>query len=154
MPLAFASRDEFAAVSMKGRRFLLWAAVLYLVAQFAMMIGVPGLALVLWAFGAEEAAPVAACIGLVSYLVIAYPTSTVILLHVVRSTARRYGLTCPRCRRTLIALMLNYIAVASGRCGRCGARLFPEDPDDFANPNAPEPRASGPLGGKAAGPPF
>src|SRR5260370_4016236 len=110
-----------------------------------MMIGVPGLALVLLALGAEEAAPVVLGIGLASYVVIAYPATTVILLLVVRSRARRYGLTCPRCRRTLIALMLNYIAVASGRCGRCGARLFPEDPDDFAKPNAPEPPPAGPL---------
>jgi hypothetical protein len=51
----------------------------------------------------------------------------VVMILYVKRRARGFGLVCPRCDSTLIMPHLKSIAIAAGRCGRCGLRLFPED---------------------------
>jgi hypothetical protein len=52
---------------------------------------------------------------------------TIILLMLyIKKRALAFGLVCSRCDATFL-LSLRPIAVAIGRCGRCGLRLFPED---------------------------
>jgi hypothetical protein len=51
----------------------------------------------------------------------------ILLILYVKKRARAFGLVCPRCDTTFLLTFQQSLAVATGRCGRCGLRLFPED---------------------------
>lgn len=77
------------------------------------------------AFGARIAAsgPVLQTVHMVS-LVVVVLLQFPLLYYITKRGIDRFGLRCPACRKPLIATP-GRIAVATGRCGECGSRIWP-----------------------------
>lgn len=114
----FESRRQLIACLKQHSRHGNVVGVVYIVLFFGVMFGNA-------VFGARISAsgPVLQTVHMVSLAVVVllqFP----LLYYITKRGVDRFGLRCPACRKPLIATP-GRIAVATGRCGECGSRIWP-----------------------------
>jgi hypothetical protein len=127
----FASREQFKNAIRKCLEAVVLPLVLALLGLFGLMLGS------LWAMEVLEigwgpanpdnsAGDVRFMVWTTGALLALLLTITFLILY-IKKRARAFGLVCSRCDTTFVLTLQESLAVATGRCGRCGLRLFPED---------------------------
>lgn len=115
------NKEEFLMRQQAARREENIVSIIWLIVFFGVLFG--NIPLAKWMDHHKPAPWIQVTYGLIFFSFLL--GNLVLMIWTIKRRVRKYGLNCPSCDKPLTATT-GQIAVATGKCGHCGHRVFDE----------------------------